>query len=50
MGLIVDAVLAGLSAETARADSPAPAHKQPDKLVRVFAAKDAGAPGGGWRS
>lgn len=50
VGLIVDAVLAGLSAETARADSPAPANELPDKLVRVFAAKDAGAPAGGWRS
>jgi hypothetical protein len=47
VGLIVDAVLSELYAGTARADSPAAAYELPDNLVRVFAAKDAGAPGGG---
>jgi hypothetical protein len=47
VGLIVDAVLAELYAEATRAESPAPADALPDNLVRVFAAKDAGAPAGG---
>jgi hypothetical protein len=47
VGLIVDAILSELYAGTARADSPAAAFELPDNLVRVFAAKHAGAPGGG---
>ena len=47
VGLIVDAVLAELYAEATRAESPAPADELPDNLVRVFTAKDAGAPAGG---
>jgi hypothetical protein len=47
VGLIVDAVLSELYGGTTRADSPAAAYELPDDLVRVFAAKHAGAPGGG---
>jgi hypothetical protein len=47
VGLIVDAVLAELYAEPTRAESPAASYELPENLVRVFAAKDAGAPGGG---
>jgi hypothetical protein len=47
VGLIVDAVLSELYGGERRADSPAAAYELPDNLVRVFAANDAGAPGGG---
>jgi hypothetical protein len=47
VGLIVDAVLSELYAGATPADSPVAAYELPDNLVRVFAAKDAGAPGGG---
>ena len=47
VGLIVDAVLAEVYAGTPRAEPPAAAYELPDNLVRVFAAKDAGAPGNG---
>jgi hypothetical protein len=47
VGLIVDAILSELYGGETRADSPAAAYELPDNLVRVFAAKDAGAPGGG---
>jgi hypothetical protein len=46
VGLIVDAVLSGLYAGATQADSPVAAYELPDNLVRVFAAKDAGMPGG----
>jgi hypothetical protein len=46
-GLIVDAILAELNAGTPRVDSPPAAYELPDNLLRVFAAKDAGAPAGG---
>jgi len=47
VGLIVDAVLSELYAGATRPDSLAAAYELPDNLVRVFAAKDAVAPGGG---
>jgi hypothetical protein len=47
VGLIIDAVLSELYAEATRADSLAAAYELPDNLVRLFAAKDAGAPDGG---
>lgn len=47
VALIVDAVLSELYAGKTRADAPAAGYELPDNLVRVFAAKDAGAPGGG---
>ena len=47
VGLIVDAVLAELYAGTTRGELLPAAYEVPDNLVRVFAAKDAGAPGGG---
>jgi hypothetical protein len=46
VGLIVDAVLAELYGD-ASSTHATPAYVLPDKLMRVFAAKAAGAPGGG---
>jgi hypothetical protein len=47
MGLIVDAVMSELYGGASRRTSPAADYELPDNLLRVFAAKDAGAPGGG---
>jgi hypothetical protein len=46
VGLIVDAVLAEIYGGAPRADTAETAYELPDGLARMFAAKDAGAPGG----
>jgi hypothetical protein len=47
VGLIVDAILSELYGGEPRAALLAAAYELPENLVRVFAAKDADAPGGG---
>jgi hypothetical protein len=47
VGLIVEAVLAELYAAAPRADAAAAPYELPENLARVFAAKEAGAPGSG---